>query len=64
VNFLSSEAWDDANVVVSHKVKLSFCHLIEKIEALVMGYFSIFFKGLLVIRRLSGGMVVFSHLFA
>jgi hypothetical protein len=44
VNFLSSEAWDDANVVVSHKVKLSFCHLIEKIEALVMGVFQYFFS--------------------
>jgi hypothetical protein len=47
VNFLSSEAWDDANVVVSHKVKLSFCHLIEKIEALVMGVFQYFFQGLI-----------------
>jgi len=41
--FQALNAWDMANIVFSHKVKLSFCALVEKIEALVVGeYFSIF----------------------
>jgi len=37
--FQALKAWDEANVVFSHKVKLSFCHLVEKIEALIVEVF-------------------------
>jgi hypothetical protein len=40
--FQALKAWDGANVVFSHKVKLSFCPLVEKIEALVVGVFQYF----------------------
>jgi hypothetical protein len=36
------KAWDGANVVFSQKVKLLFCHLVEKIKALVVGVFQYF----------------------
>jgi len=41
--FQALKAWDEANVVFSQKkVKLSFCQLVEKIEALVVGIFHYF----------------------
>jgi hypothetical protein len=40
--FQALKAWDGANIVFSHEIKLSFSSLFEKIEALVMGVFQYF----------------------
>jgi hypothetical protein len=37
--FQALKAYDGADVVFSYKVKLSFCHLVEKIKVLVVGVF-------------------------
>jgi hypothetical protein len=41
------KAYDEAIIVFSQKVKLSFCYLVEKIEALVVGVFLYFFYRLI-----------------
>jgi hypothetical protein len=40
--FQALKAWDGANIVFSHEIKLSFSSLFKKIEALVMGVFQYF----------------------
>jgi hypothetical protein len=42
LDFQALKAWDGANIVFSHEIKLSFSSLFEKIEALVMGVFRYF----------------------
>jgi hypothetical protein len=42
MNFQALKAWNGTNIVFLHKIKLLFCYLIEKIKALMWGYFKIF----------------------